>query len=502
MTDLAWPPGPEGLALALGAFAGLSLLVPVLASALPAQAHRLGLAGILVAGIGALALTLAFAGHHTATGADSVRLTLGHWDTPLGIALHLDGLTLVMLLLNAVVALAGSLYALGYIPDAAERRQFWPLWLWLWGGLNLLLVSGDVFNIYITLEIVSLSAVALVAFAGSTDAVTGAMRYLLVNLLGSLGFLLGVALLFGQYGVLDLQALAAAATLAPATHLAAALMLGGLLMKAAVFPLHVWLATAHSAAPAPVSGMLSGLVVAAMFYLVLRLWLWLFAPLANEVFVALIGLLGVAALLWGSLQALRAPRLKIVAAYSTVAQMGYIALVIPLLVLVPRAWPVAVFFALAHGLAKAAILMAAGTLQKAAGHDRMNRLGRTLRARGRTVFAIGLAGVSLMGLPLTGGFIAKYLVIEAGLRAATGTGPLMTLWVSLWVGSIVLGGLFATAYVLRMVAPAFQQGARDPGAPVAAWMEWAPLALAVAAVLLGLLGNPTLALLAMTEGTP
>ena len=491
---------PDTLIFATGALAAVSLGLPLLASAWPWQARRIGLLGLPLAILGLLAAIGLFLDAAPGMDAPAVRVGLGGWEAPLGVTLHLDGLALAMLLLNALVALAGSLYARGYIHTAAGERQFWPLWLWLWGGLNLLVLSGDAFNLFITLEIASLSAVALVALTGDTDAVTGAMRYLLINLLGSLSFLLGAALLYGEFGVLDLQLLGELADDGPTVRMAAALMLGGLLMKAAVFPLHVWLATAHASAPAPVSGMLSGMVVAAMFYLILRLWLLIFAPLGTPALAVLLGLLGSVALLWGSLQALRAPRLKIVAAYSTVAQMGYIALAFPILILQPAAWPVVVFFALAHGLAKAAVLMGAGTLQKAAGHDRMNALGPVLRARGRTVFALGLGGISLMGLPLTGGFLAKYLLLEAGLHGAAETTAIMQIWTSLWVVMVALGSLLATAYILRMVAPAFARGERDPGVPVSAGMEWMPLALAVGAAAMGLAGAPLMHLLEHTAG--
>ncbi|WP_019022407.1 complex I subunit 5 family protein [Thioalkalivibrio sp. ALE23] len=491
---------PESLVFATGALAAVSLGLPLIASAWAWQARRIGLLGLPLAILGLLATLGLFLDAVPEMDGPAVRVGLGGWEAPLGVTLHLDGLALAMMLLNALVALAGSLYARGYIRSTAGERQFWPLWLWLWGGLNLLVLSGDAFNLYITLEIASISAVALVALTGDTDAVTGAMRYLLINLLGSLSFLLGAALLYGKFGVLDLTLLGELAGDGPTERMAAVLMLGGLLMKAAVFPLHVWLATAHASAPAPVSGMLSGMVVAAMFYLILRLWLLIFAPLGTPALAVLLGLLGSAALLWGSLQALRAPRLKIVAAYSTVAQMGYIALAFPILILQPAAWPVVVFFAFAHGLAKAAVLMGAGTLQKAAGHDRMNALGPVLRARGRTVFALGLGGISLMGLPLTGGFLAKYLLLEAGLHGAAETTAIMQIWTSLWLVMVALGSLLATAYILRMVAPAFARGERDPGVPVSAGMEWMPLALAVGAAAMGLAGAPLLHLLGHTAG--
>jgi multicomponent Na+:H+ antiporter subunit D len=142
------------------------------------------------------------------------------------------------------VGVAVSVYAVPYFGGAPgeggtttvhERRYFWPLWLFLWAGLNALFVSGDVFNLYVTLELLGFSAVALVALAGTRDAITAAMRYMLASLLGSLSFLLGVALVYGAYATVDLSRLAEAPRSDPATLVALTLMTAGLMIKGAVF---------------------------------------------------------------------------------------------------------------------------------------------------------------------------------------------------------------------------------------------------------------------------
>ena len=120
-------------------------------------------------------------------------------------------------------------------------------------------------------------------------------------------------------------------TAGPSAWTAATLITAGLLIKTALFPLHFWLPPAHANAPAPVSAALSALVVKAAFYLVLRIWLDLFAPLASSGLTHLLGLLGAMAVLWGSWCALRAERLKLLAAYSTLAQIGYLFLFLPLI---------------------------------------------------------------------------------------------------------------------------------------------------------------------------
>ncbi|WP_090209099.1 proton-conducting transporter membrane subunit [Ectothiorhodospira magna] len=458
------------------------LVGALLAGLWPATARWWGLLTALATLV--LALLLALQVH----GQGPVVLALGGWSPPLGIALVADGLASLMVLMTAGVGLAISLYALGYLGGTARGRWFWMLWLWLWAAMNALYLSGDVFNLYVTLELVVLASVALVALAGGAAPLAAAMRYLLVSLLGSMAYLMGVVLLYGAYGTLDLQGLGAQVTLSAAPMMAAVLMTVGLLVKSALFPLHVWLPPAHGSAPAPVSAALSALVVKVSFYLILRLWLMVFPELTLPGLDLLMGGLAAAAVLWGGVMALRVSRLKQVVAYSTVAQVGYLFLLFPLLWAAPGGWQAVVFFAVAHGVAKAAVFLAAGTLQQAAGHDRLAELGAVMRGRLKTSFALGIAGASLVGLPLTGGFIAKWLLVQSALEAH--------LWG--WAVVVLGGGLLAGAYVFRLLGPAFEPGPGDRGRPLPAIMEWVPLSLALLTIALGFAGTPALALLART----
>lgn len=418
-------------------------------------------------------------------------LAVGGWEAPLGIVLHADGLSLAMLFMTAAVGLAISLYAAVYFHDQPSRAwSFWPLWLLLLTGLNALFLAADIFNLYVTLELLGLSAAALTALAGGADALVGAMRYLLVSLLGSLAYLLGVALLYHAYGTVDLGLLADRIAGLPATWAALGLMSAGLLLKTALFPLHFWLPPAHSNAPAPVSAALSALVVKGSFYLWLRLWLELFGGLGLGI-ETFLGLLGAGAVIWGSLQALRQTRLKLLVAYSTVAQIGYLFLAFPLaLGGATTAWTGAIYLAVSHALAKAAMFLAAGNLLRFGGHDRIADLDRVVQRLPLSIAAFALAGVSIMGLPPSGGFIGKWLLLEAALSQGR--------WG--WALVILLGGVLAATYVFKVLGYAFTQSETPHRArPVPAVMEWAALSLAASAILLGLIVAPPLALLAIGE---
>lgn len=411
---------------------------------------------------------------------------VGGWDAPLGINLRADGLALLMLAVTTLIAGAVGGYSARYFradheAEAADReRFFWPLFLFLWTALNALLLSADIFNLYVTLELLGFAAVSLVALAGKPDALAAAVRYLFVSLPASLFYLLGVALVYGQCATVDLPTLAAQAATGPTVWVALALMTGGLLAKAALFPLHFWLPPAHANAPAPVSALLSALVVKGAFYILLRLWFEAFPALLTPALAQGFGALGAAAILWGSVQALRQPRLKLLIAYSTVAQLGYLFMLFPLAVGRDGgllAWSGGLLFLGAHACAKTAMFLTAGNVLHAAGHDRIKDLDGITHALPVSAFAFGLAGLSLVGLPPSGGFAGKWLLLSAGLAQGQW-------W---WVAVILVGSLLAAAYVLRVLTHAFTQTpATAPLHPVPRVMEWTALGLALLAAGLGL----------------
>lgn len=453
----------------------------------PGRGASLAIAGIAVQ----CGLAFLLAGKLLADGPQ--HHAIGGWGAPLGIDLAADGLSAIMLLLVQLVMLPIAIYARGYFcGEAGAARYFWPLAGFLLAGMHALFLSADLFNLYVTLELVGLGAVGLVAAGGGAAQLAAALRYLFATLLGSGAYLLGVALVYGAYGTVSLEMLVPLvdADAPRAVWFAAALMLAGLMLKTALFPLHFWLPPAHGGAPAPVSALLSALVVKASFYLILRLWLGPFAPLVATVAWAL-ALLGAAAIVWGSLMAIRAVRLKMLVAYSTVAQLGYLFLIFPLLAVPGPALAAGAMQAVAHGLAKAAMFAAAGVVIRATGRDSVADVGGIAQRLPLTLFAFALAGVTLMGLPPSGGFLAKWLLIEAALAQGA--------WILAAV--VIAGGLLAAVYVFRVLRQAFlivPDKAAAAHAPRA--LEWTAFALAAASVLIGLRGVELLRLLAVGTG--
>jgi len=466
----------------------LPLLAGTAAAVLPARAGRLLATGTMIA----LPLLLWPLTRSVATGG-TLDYALAGLPVPLGIRLHLDGFSLLLLWLVALVMLAATAHAWSSIGAAPGTRRFWPVWLMLLTGLNAMLLSADLFNLYVGLELLTLSAVALVAQGGSTAALRAAMRYLLLAMLASLVYLFGVAVIYGATGALDLDLVGERLAPGHARTAALALMSGGLLLKSAVFPLHGWLPPAHASAPGAVSAVLSGLVVKASLYVLYRLWFGATA-VSPEAAGALLAALGACAVAAGSLMALRQQRLKRIVAWSTVAQLGYLMLVFA----IPSAaaWQGTVYLLLSHGLAKAAMFLAAANLMLHLGSDRLEHLPGADAKRPVSVFAFALAAVSLMGLPPSGGFLGKWQLLRAAW-AQDG-------WP--WVVVLLLGSLLSAAYFFRVLALIFSRpavGAAETGvAPpaVARVAELAALALALLAIVAGFGSASLLALLPIPGG--
>ena len=450
-----------------------------------------------------LGLALALAVATAVVRADAPLLyVVGGWAPPLGLSLRADGLSAAMLLTTAVVMCGIVLFARGEFrtsPGTAEERRpfaFWLLLLGTWLALVAVFLGNDLFNLFVALELLTFSAVPLVCLDGSTRTLAAALRYLLMALLGSVMYLLGAALLYAAYGTLDIGLLSAAVGRSPAVWAAMVMMTVGLMAKTALFPLHMWLPPAHAGAPPAASALLSALVVKASFFLIVRLWFDVMPELPTQRPAQLLGALGTAAILFGSVLALRQARLKLLVAYSTIAQIGYLFLVFPI-VTGPiggsaagvGAWTGGGLQLISHAFAKAAMFMAAGIVAKALGHDRIAGFDGIGRAMPLTVLAFALAGLSLMGLPPSGGFAAKWLLSTSAV--ATGQW-----W---WALAILLGGLLTGTYLFRVLAPALAspaEGAAVRGT-VPRSQEIAVLGLALCSVLLGFVPFGSLQLVAI-----
>lgn len=441
----------------------------------PKRALRIALAGA-AATVAVVASVAWIVAQHGAA-----QLDVGGRIPPLGIRLTADGPSALFLVLAAIVGAAVTADA----ARAARRGQrsaegwlFWPLWLFLWSAVNGLFLTADVFNAYVCLELIGFAAVALVASSGSETALDAALSYLFASVLGAMTYLVGVVVVYVSSGTLALEGLGAALSGSSAARVGFGLMLAGLALKTALFPAHFWLPTAHASAPPQVSAALSGVVVKSSYLLAVKLLLAAAGVGRASSLLTALSALGAAAIVWGSAMALASNRLKLMVAYSTVAQVGYLFVVLPLLAggaEQARAAGLAIaLHALSHGMAKAAMFLAAGDIAEAAGTDRFDGLAGLGRARPVAALSLGLAGVTMLGLPPSGSFAAKWLVVQDALASGQ--------W---WIAAIVVGGgLLAALYVFRALATILAATDEPAGGRSTTPVAWAALPLAAAAAVL------------------
>ena len=253
---------------------------------------------------------------------------MGAWPTPIGIDLRLDPLAALLLLAINMVGLVACLYSVEYMRRYTAKHRYYSLFLLLVAGMNGAILAGDLFNLYVMMEVAAVASYALVAFGGEHEDLEAAFKYAVLGSLSSAVILIGVGLVYGVTGTLNMAHIAdrvSQAGMSPPLLFASALFLCGFGLKAALVPFHAWLPDAHPSAPAPVSAMLSGVLIKAIgIYVLARLIYNVFG--VGEGALAMLRWLGVVSIVVGSLLAAGQWDIKRLLAYSSIGQVGYIVL--------------------------------------------------------------------------------------------------------------------------------------------------------------------------------
>lgn len=406
------------------------------ASAVPRAARIIALVALAGAALIAVALLA------EVYNAGAIRYAFGGWSAPVGIEFVADGIGAVMAVVSMVIMFA-CMFAPG---SRALGAPFWVMWMWTALALVMLFLGADLFNAYVALELLGLCAAALVAMAGGRAALLAAVRYLLVGLVASAVYLLGVAVIYAQTGSLSLREAFGGLESDGVAGLALGLMTAGLLMKSAAFPFHAWLPPAHANAPVAASAVLSALVIKGAIIFSWRMWDALPPGFVSSVVGTVVGALGLCAIVWGSVHALRAQRLKVILAFSTVAQVGFLLLVLAMLTDDnTAALGPGLLLLIVHALAKAGAFCAAGMIIAHLGSDRLEDLKGMAASMPLTTLALAMASIALVGLPPSGSFIAKWQLLSLAAADAQ--------W--LWVIAMVVGTFFSAIYLLRPMSIAF-----------------------------------------------
>ena len=398
--------------------------------------------------------------------------TLGGWAPPLGIEYRIDAANAFVLFLISAIGTICLPFAWTSIKAEIYKRDhtlFYACWMLCFTGLLGMVATGDAFNVFVFLEISSLSTYVLVAQGARQDrrALTAAYDYLIMGTIGATFFVIGLGMLYMATGTLNMADLAdriADQGSNRTVRSAYAFIVVGMGLKVAMFPLHLWLPKAYVFAPSAVTVFLSATATKAAIYVLLRFTFSVFTPefsFAQNTFEIIFLPLAIIAMFSASFVAAFQRNFKRMLAYSSIAQIGYILLGISLLS--EAGLTAAIVHLFNHGITKALMFMGVGAMVLYSGSAFYSNLAGYGRKMPLTGAALVIGGLSLIGVPGTAGFISKWMLVQGALEKSADNG--LYLFVAI---SIVLSSLLAVVYVWRALevfylrAPADDCLAKEP----------------------------------------
>ena len=383
---------------------------------------------------------------------------MGGWEPPFGIEYRLDPANALLALLIALLAAVVLPFAgRSLAAEVAERKSpylYGALLLFLAGQMGIA-VTGDAFNVFVFLEISSLATYTLIGLGHDRRALTASFSYLIMGTVGATFFLIGVGLLYAMTGTLNMADLAARLPEVAATrtvHTAYAFIVVGVCLKLALFPLHLWLPNAYTHAPSAVTALMAATATKVAIYVLIRFIYTVFGPafsFGDMPTVQLLVPLAVVGLLSTSVVAIGQANIKRMLAYSSVAQIGYMVLGIGMASTLGLT--AALLHVFNHALMKGALFLALGCIAYRFGSTQIDAFRGLGRRMPWTMAAFVAGGLSLIGVPLTVGFISKWYLVQAAIEL--GWWPV--------VAVIIVGSLLAVIYIWRVVEVAYLQPAED-----------------------------------------
>ena len=381
----------------------------------------------------------------------NISYALGKWMPPIGIEYIIDKVAIIPVIIISGISFIATIFAYKIMPEEIEKKSIskvYSLWLLAIAGLLGLVTTGDAFNLFVFLEISSLASVALVAMGAQKDkqALVAAYNYLIIGAVGATLYVIGVGLLYGISGTLNLADLTSRISdLSDNKALIAGFvfMMIGIMVKAAVFPLHIWLPRAYAYAPSAVSVLLAATATKASLYILARILFAVFENsenLINNTLVFVILPLSIIAMFAGTIMAIYEKDIKRLLAHSSVAQIGYITLAFAIGTKASIAAGFVHMFN--HALIKGGLFIAITSIsfyiKKRVTINNLSGLGRAMPI---TFFCFVLCSLSLAGLPLTAGFISKLYLIKASISAD-----------GIWIAILILiSSALSVVYLWKMI---------------------------------------------------
>lgn len=406
---------------------------------------------------------------------DVLSYAVGGWPAPWGIELRVDAANAFVLLAVSAISTLVLIYSKDSIEkeiDASKHSLYYTAHMLCLAGLSGILVTGDAFNLFVFLEISSLATYTLVSLASDRRCLTAAFRYLVMGTIGATFILIGVGLLYMKTGTLNMSDLAERIHFYDSSrtiNTGLAFVMVGVSIKLALFPLHMWLPPAYTHAPSAVSAFLASTATKVAVYVMIRFIFTIFGAdhVFNEMRMDLILMtLAVVAIFKGSYMAAVQSNIKSVLAYSSVAQIGYMILGVSLVSVTGLMAGLIHIFN--HALMKGALFMAVGAVFYRVGSVDIKAFRGLGKQMPLTMAAFTIAGLSIIGVPLTVGFVSKWYLVSAALE--------QNHWV---IAALVLAGsLLAVVYIGRVLEAAyFQKAEGSQNSPVkeAPWLMLLPM---------------------------
>ena len=375
--------------------------------------------GILAVGsLGASLVMLLLLVPHVLFKGEVISYWMGNWEPvagyAIGIGYEVDGLGLVFALVCCMVAFLSCIYALEYLKHDEHKGHYYTLYLMLTGAVLGMTMTGDIFNMFIMIEIICFSGSALIAFRNWDEgALEGALKYFMMDSVGSKLVLLGVALLYLQAHTLNMAQLASYlhSHMTPVSVLAFAVLFGGFAVKAFIMPCHTPVAEGHTMAPASISMMLSCAVMKTGVYGMIRLLYVLFRSIDLPSVQVLVTAFGCLTMFGGAVMALCQSRLKRLLAFSSISQIGYVITAVGTYSAIGMTG--ALFHVFNHSLFKGIAFLCAGTVIHATGYNDMDKMGGLARKMPRTMICFLVSAMAIAGLPPFNGFVSKWMIYQA-----------------------------------------------------------------------------------------
>jgi len=404
---------------------------------------------------------------------------MGNWPPPLGIVMAFDSLSAFMTLVISILVFAGGVFSLRYMSHYSGQWKFYTLYMLITAGMMGIAITGDLFNMFVFLEIAAISSYALVAFGVDAEELEASFKYMVMGEVGGLTFLLAIALIYAKTSTLNLADISNTLQVVGQTPFfwtVLGMMLFAFSIKAAFVPFHSWLPDAHPAAPAPISSLLSGIFIKVLgMYTIARLVFNVFglnranAPMFFNVLIG-IGLLSIA---FAGVTALSQNDYKRLLGYSSVSQVGYIMLGLG----IGNYYGVAgaIFYMLAHALGKGLLFLTSGSVVYATGTRDITKLAGLGEKMSTTAWSFRFGELSLIGLPPLVGFFAKYYIVLGALKVG--------FW---WLAVVAIAlSILTLGYLLKIENNVFLKKGKAQAKQAPFTMRVAMVLLVVLIVLLG-----------------